>query len=179
VSVLSAIPRKVRLAPRKIGYHWGPRLMSWVRKQWVLFRHPHANIVFEGPVYLGPGFSLHIPEDGNFIVGPAVEFRRGFRAELARGATVRIGAGSVFTYNVLIQCGRSIEIGERCMFGQSSAVFDGNHRFRELDRPMLAQGYDLRPVKLEDDAVVTENGCELISRGVPVSAGEIEALMRD
>jgi Xaa-Pro aminopeptidase len=33
-------------------------------------------------------------------------------------------------------------------------------------------------IRLEDDAVVTGTGCELISRGVPVAAGEIEALMR-
>ena len=33
-------------------------------------------------------------------------------------------------------------------------------------------------IRIEDDAVVTETGCELISRSVPVAAGEIEALMR-
>ena len=33
-------------------------------------------------------------------------------------------------------------------------------------------------IRIEDDAVVTANGCELISRGVPVQAAEIEALMR-
>ena len=33
-------------------------------------------------------------------------------------------------------------------------------------------------IRIEDDAVVTDTGCELISRGVPVAAGEIEALMR-
>jgi Xaa-Pro aminopeptidase len=33
-------------------------------------------------------------------------------------------------------------------------------------------------VRIEDDAVVTAQGCELISRGVPVGAAEIEALMR-
>ena len=33
-------------------------------------------------------------------------------------------------------------------------------------------------IRIEDDAVVTATGCELISRGVPVAAGEIEALMR-
>lgn len=32
-------------------------------------------------------------------------------------------------------------------------------------------------IRIEDDAVVTDAGCELISRGVPVQAGEIEALM--
>jgi Xaa-Pro aminopeptidase len=33
-------------------------------------------------------------------------------------------------------------------------------------------------IRIEDDAVVTETGCELITRGVPVAADEIEAIMR-
>jgi Xaa-Pro aminopeptidase len=33
-------------------------------------------------------------------------------------------------------------------------------------------------IRTEDDAVLTADGCELISRGVPVAADEIEALMR-
>jgi Xaa-Pro aminopeptidase len=33
-------------------------------------------------------------------------------------------------------------------------------------------------IRIEDDAIVTEGGCELITRGVPVKAEEIEALMR-
>jgi Xaa-Pro aminopeptidase len=33
-------------------------------------------------------------------------------------------------------------------------------------------------IRIEDDALVTPEGCELISRGVPVAASEIEALMR-
>jgi Xaa-Pro aminopeptidase len=34
-------------------------------------------------------------------------------------------------------------------------------------------------IRIEDDAIVTQDGCELISRGVPVKPDEIEALMRD
>jgi Xaa-Pro aminopeptidase len=33
-------------------------------------------------------------------------------------------------------------------------------------------------IRIEDDAIVTEGGCELITRGVPVEGDEIEALMR-
>ena len=33
-------------------------------------------------------------------------------------------------------------------------------------------------IRIEDDALVTANGCELMTRGVPVKADEIEALMR-
>ena len=34
-------------------------------------------------------------------------------------------------------------------------------------------------IRIEDDAVITPTGCELISRGVPVRADEIEALMAE
>jgi Xaa-Pro aminopeptidase len=33
-------------------------------------------------------------------------------------------------------------------------------------------------IRIEDDAIVTSAGCELITRGVPVVADDIEALMR-
>jgi acetyltransferase-like isoleucine patch superfamily enzyme len=141
----------------------GPWLMSWLRKRWVIFRNPKAHIEFRGPVYLGPGFSLHMPHGGTFIVGPAVEFRRGFRAEFAEPDTrITIGASCVFTYDVLIQCASSIDIGDHCMFGQATLVVDGNHRFRDHSRPMLDQGYDLRPVKISDHATVTTK-CTIIA----------------
>ena len=34
-------------------------------------------------------------------------------------------------------------------------------------------------IRIEDDALVTAKGCELLTRGVPVDADEIEALMRE
>jgi acetyltransferase-like isoleucine patch superfamily enzyme len=137
--------------------------MSELRKRWVLLRNPHADIRFEGPVYLGPGFSLHAPDGGSFIVGPAVEFRRGFRAELAGPESrISIGKGTRFTYSVLIQCGTTIDIGERVLFGQSTMIVDGNHRFRDLTKPTLAQGYDFRPITIEDDASVMTK-CTIIN----------------
>jgi acetyltransferase-like isoleucine patch superfamily enzyme len=129
--------------------------MSAVRKRLVLLRNPYATIVFANPVYLGPGFSVDIPDGGTLVVGPGVEFRRGFRLEIAGDGRVTIGAGSTFTYYVVIQCSTSIEIGERVMFGQSTIVVDGQHRFRDLDRPMLEQGYDFKRIRIEDDATIT------------------------
>jgi acetyltransferase-like isoleucine patch superfamily enzyme len=129
--------------------------MSWLRRKWVVVRHPYARIEFRGPVFVGPGFSLHIPGDATFVAGPGVEFRRDFRAELAEGGRIEIGAGSVFTYSVLIQCSTSVDIGERCIFGQASSIFDGQHRFRDLSKPMLDQGYEFRPIRIDDDAVIT------------------------
>jgi acetyltransferase-like isoleucine patch superfamily enzyme len=128
--------------------------MSQLRKRWVLLRHPHADIRFGDSVYLGPGFSLHIPARGTLIVGPGVEFRRGFRAEIYGGGRLEIGAGSYLTYDVIVACSTSIRIGERCGLGQCTFVSDGNHRYRDIDVPFLEQGFDYRPVRIADDVQI-------------------------
>jgi acetyltransferase-like isoleucine patch superfamily enzyme len=141
----------------------GPWLMSWLRKQWVLFRNPHAHIEFQGPVYLGPRFSLDMPHGGTFIVGPGVEFRRGFRAELAGAdSRITIGGSCTFTYDAVIQCATTIDIGKHCIFGQATLLVDGNHRFRDLDRPILQQGYDFQALKIGDHVMVTSK-CTIIA----------------
>jgi acetyltransferase-like isoleucine patch superfamily enzyme len=152
---LRALKHRLFYLPRDLNYGYGPLIASRLRKWWVLARHPHADIRFTEPVYLGPGFSLYIPEPATFHVGAGVEFRRNFRAELGAGAVVTIGAGTRFTYDPVIQCGQRVEIRERCMVGQSTLLVDGNHRFRDLGKPMLEQGYEFSPVVLEDDAVLT------------------------
>jgi acetyltransferase-like isoleucine patch superfamily enzyme len=165
--------------PRRGGYSWGPRLMSALRKRWVLLRNPHVDIRFEGPVYLGPGFSVHSPERATFIVGPWVEFRRGFRVELARDAVVRIGGGTRFAYDVLIQCGTSIDVGERCIFGQSALIVDGSHRFRDPSRPLLEQGYEFRPIVVGDDVGVMAKCTVIASIGEHSFIGANSVVTRD
>jgi len=44
--------------------------------------------------------------------------------------------------------------------------------------PGVPEAFHNIGIRIEDDAIVTETGCELITRGVPVRAEEIEALMR-
>lgn len=145
----------LRRAIRTLGYARGPRLASRLRQRWVIIRHPDATIRFGRDVYLGPRFSLFIPDNGSFIVGDNVEFRRDFRAEVSGDGEIRIGSGTVFTYSVVAQCSTTIAIGERCMFGQSTILLDGQHRFRDYTRPMLEQGYDFTPLTIGDDAVIT------------------------
>jgi acetyltransferase-like isoleucine patch superfamily enzyme len=169
----------LRDLPRRIGYGPGPRLMSELRKRWVLLRHPHADIRFDGPVYLGPGFSLHIPESGAFHVGPGVEFRRGFRAEIAGDGRVTIGARSVCTYEVVIQCSTTIDIGERVMLAQGALVVDGSHRFRDVDRPIGEQGYDFRPIRIGDDAAVMSKCTVIADVGEHSFVGANSVVTRD
>jgi acetyltransferase-like isoleucine patch superfamily enzyme len=173
------LPGRIAWGIRTFGYYKGPRIMSRLRKWWVLARNPHADIRFTEPIYLGPGFTLHIPHRGTFIAGPRCDFRRGFRCELEDEAVVEIGADSVFTNNVLIQCATRISIGEHCMFGQSTLVVDGNHRFRELDRPMLQQGYDYKPLTIADHATVTTKCTIIANLGERCFVGANSVVTRD
>jgi acetyltransferase-like isoleucine patch superfamily enzyme len=97
---------------------------------------------------------LSIPGRGELIVGMGVEFRGGFVCEVSEGGRVRIGAGSIFTSDALIQCTTSIDIGERAVFGQALQIADGAHRFRDWTRHLLDQGYDFRPITIGDRAIV-------------------------
>jgi acetyltransferase-like isoleucine patch superfamily enzyme len=145
---------------RRLGWDLRYRRGAWIasemRRLMILATHRHCHVEFQGPVYLGPGFSLFIPDNGTLIVGAGCQFRRGFYCEISGDGRVEIGAGSVFTYGSIIQCSTVIKIGERCSFGQSILV-DGNHRFRDTTRPMLEQGFDFTPVHFGDDVTITSN----------------------
>ena len=157
------------------GWWW----MSGLRKRWIRFTHPNADIRFEEPVYVGPGFSLHIPQNGSFHVGPCTQFRRGFRAEIEGDGRITIGANCVFTHDVLIQCSTSIDIGEHVMFGQNTMVVDGNHRFRDLETPMLEQGYDFKPLRIEDHATITTKCTIVANVGTRAFIGANSVVTRD
>src|SRR6202035_5390130 len=97
---ISKMRERFRYLIFRIAYGRGAMLMSTMRKHWVMFKHPHADIRFGRNVYLGPRFSVFMPDGGSFVVRDAVEFRRDFRAEIADGGRVTIGAQTVFTYSV-------------------------------------------------------------------------------
>ena len=165
VSLVRRARGSLRWLPQRVGYLLAPRVASWLRKRWVLLRHPHAEIRFGRDVYLGPGFSLFIPHEGSFIVGDRVEFRRDFRAEISGNGRVTVGSDTTFTYSVVIQCTTTMEIGERCQFAQGTLLLDGQHRFRDITRPIQEQGYDFTDVRIEDDVLVTSKCTVMASIG--------------
>jgi len=144
------------------NYNWGPRIATALRKRWVIFKNPQADIRFKGSVYLGPGFSLYAPAGGRFVVGSGVEFRKGFRVEIAHGGNVEIGDRCVFSYYSVIQCSTSITIGDRAMFGQASMIVDGNHQLQDISTDIFAQPYDYRDIVIAND-VTTLTKCTILN----------------
>jgi Xaa-Pro aminopeptidase len=94
-------------------------------------------------------------------------------------------------------CGSYVEPGEVGAVSERKDPLSGEtikNRPSRILRPGMAltiePGIYVRPaegvpeqfhhigIRIEDDAIVTPSGCELVTRGVPVKADEIEALMR-
>jgi acetyltransferase-like isoleucine patch superfamily enzyme len=164
-----------RKIPWYLRYRLGARSGSAIRRLAIQATHRHCRVEFQGPVYLGPGFALNIPDRGTLIVGAGVDFRRGFVCEISGDGRVVIGENSTFTSHALIQCSTSIEVGARCVFGQALMMADGNHRFRDWTHHVLDQGYDFRPITIGDGAVVTSKCTVLadIGKGAVVGANSV------
>lgn len=152
----------LRKLPWTLRYKVGRGVASTGRRLFIEATHRHCRVEFQGPVHLGPGFDLRIPDRGTLVVGPGVDFREGFVCEIAGDGRVEIGAGSIFTSHALVQCTTTISIGRRCVFGQATMIADGNHRFRDHTRHLLDQGYDFRPITIGDGAVVTSK-CTVVA----------------
>jgi acetyltransferase-like isoleucine patch superfamily enzyme len=176
--MLDGLRLKLRWTPFALGYKYGPLLMSRLRRAWVLLRHPHANIRIAPTAYLGPGFSLHITGSGTFEAGPYAQFRRNFRAEIEGNGRVSFGTNAICTYDVLIQCTTLIEVEDRVMLGQACFVADGNHRFRDLTKGFLDQGYDHRPVHIGREAAVTSKCTVLADIGERAMIGANSVVTR-
>ena len=80
-------------------------------------------------------------------------------------------------------CGSYVEPGETLLQRPSRLLRPGMVLTIEpglyvRPAPQVPEVFWNMGIRIEDDAIVTEQGCELITRGVPVKVDEIEALMR-
>ena len=146
-----------RRLPWQLRYRILARAASDARRLAALATHLHADVRFDGPVYLGPGFGLRITDSGTFHVGSGVDIRRNFLCEISGSGRVTIGDGCIFTGMALIQCSTSIDFEAGSIINQGCLIVDGNHRFRDAETPFLEQGYDYKPVRIGRGAVVHTN----------------------
>ena len=154
-----------RRLPWRLSHLEGPRQLSRLRRLYVLATHRHARVTIAPSAWLGPRFTLFIPDCGTLTIGEYVQFRRGFTCEISGDGRVTIGDRTVFTSSALVQCSTSIDIGADCSFGQSLLIVDGNHRFRDPEVPMLEQGYDFKPVTIGQGTAITSK-CSVIGASV-------------
>ena len=123
--------------------------------------------------------------------GPLCDVRSGARFTVARGATVRIGAGcvldhgftleaagtlpvgdrTVFGHHCTVAADERVEIGAGCLLGELVSVRDHDHAFDRSDVGILDQGRATAPVVIGDDVWVGAKAT--ITRGVTIGRGAV------
>jgi acetyltransferase-like isoleucine patch superfamily enzyme len=132
-----------------------PNGASAARRFWTRARYPLADIEIHPSAQLGPGFRLIVLGRAQLRIAERVSFRHNCVIELEYDSTLTIGAGTVFTYNTLIQCTSSITIGSDCLFANGASVVDSKHRFRDSSDPGAFRALDFRPVTIADGVWVS------------------------
>lgn len=99
----------------------------------------------------------------------------GFRVTMAH--RVSVGSHCHFGPDVFITGGGGVSIGDWVGFGPDVKVWSVNHRFEDPDTPWLLQGWESKPVVIEDDVWLAANVFVMpgvtIGRGAVVSAGTV------
>lgn len=84
---------------------------------------------------------------------------------------ISIGSHCNFAQGVFITGGGGVTIGDWVGFGPDVKVWSVNHHFDDPDRPWLLQGWDLKPVVIEDDVWLGAN--VFVMPGVTIGRGAI------
>jgi acetyltransferase-like isoleucine patch superfamily enzyme len=125
------------------------RLGNWLRKLWMR------------------RYLQHLGRDTVFQAG----------VRITRPDKVSIGSNCNLAPGAFITGGGGVCIGDWVGFGPDVKVWSMNHRFDDPDRPWLLQGWDEKPVAIEDDVWLGANVFVMpgvtIGRGAIVSAGSV------
>ena len=151
-----------------------------------------TNRVFWHVFYYG--FARHLPNSYSYT--PLGRIAKAFRAHACRhlfqsaGRNINIERGAQFESGWCIQIGDNSGIGINCrvpgnlkigrdvMMGPEVLILDQDHRFDDLETPMMFQGYnDSEPVVIEDDVWIGARVIVLpgitIGKGAIVGAGAV------
>ena len=116
-------------------------------------------------------------------------FYRKYFGKMGRDVTIRTGV-QIFNVNKLsvgdcchigidnmLQAGGGIEIGNHVILGPSVKIWSINHKFDNLEKPLMEQGYEYKKVVLGDKCWIGANVFIMpganIGEGVIISAGAI------
>lgn len=93
----------------------------------------------------------------NISVGKTFNFRRRFEINVVNGGTVKIGNRVFFNNDCSINAHKRIEIGDNCIFGENVKIYDHNHIFKDLDKPIYEQGFKCKDVVIGNNCWIGSN----------------------
>ena len=80
---------------------------------------------------------------------------------------IYVGDNTFFNTNNKIVSLKKISIGSNCLFGPNIGIFDHDHKFDNIDLPIILQGYEKGEINIGNDIWIGSN-C-IITRGIRIS----------
>ncbi|WP_288557289.1 acyltransferase [uncultured Lactobacillus sp.] len=103
--------------------------------------------------------------------GSKVTWRRNFSLVIGPKAYIKIGNNSFFNHECTLDATTGIEIGEGTLFGENVKVYDHNHRFNDLDKPIKEQGYSSEKIVIGNHCWIGSNA--VILKGVHIGDNSV------
>ena len=75
----------------------------------------------------------------------------------AWGGVIEIGNNVFFNNGTSITAKEKIEIGDNCIFGENVKIYDHNHVFKELQKPIMEQGFSTKEIHIGSNCWLGSN----------------------
>lgn len=83
-----------------------------------------------------------------FHHGKKFQFRKGFSLGIEDQGHIEIGDDCFFNNYCSIVSQGNVKIGDGSIFGENVKIYDHNHRFNDLTKPIKVQGYSVGTVEI-------------------------------
>lgn len=93
----------------------------------------------------------------NIIVNTQLNFRKDFEINVEKNALVSIGNNVFFNNGCSINAHKSIKIGNDCIFGENVKLYDHNHIFSDLTKPISKQGFKCQEIVIGNNCWIGSN----------------------
>ena len=120
---------------------------------------------------------------GEFLRNKFYGYRHGLGVRILRGviihhpAKLTIGDNSGISLGTQINAAAGITIGKNVLIGPNCIIWSQNHRYQSLEIEIRSQGYEYRPVSIEDDVWIAASCVILpgvtLGKGCIVAAGTV------
>jgi acetyltransferase-like isoleucine patch superfamily enzyme len=121
---------------------------AWLRRKalGLLARTRYPGVSFGTGCDVRSGLHLTVSPGARVAFGPGTVLDRGLTVECH--GTLEVGRRTVFGHHVTIGVRDRVTIGEACLIAEMVSIRDHDHRFHDLDRPILDQGAESAPVTI-------------------------------
>lgn len=92
----------------------------------------------------------------NISLGKGVHVRSRFFSNI-NGGKLTIGNNVFFNNDCSINCQGQIIIGDNCIFGENVKIYDHNHIFSDLNKPISGQGMKVGRIKIGKNCWIGSN----------------------